>query len=264
MFKPVVGADDVMKVKEQRLNRVGLSYNCKRCGLPKKGHVCLMEEKDDKVEAKAKAKEEAKGKAKEEAKEKKPAKAKSSSSTDATIASQPPPASEAAAEKKKATGTKRRKQEDDDDVPSDGPMPPPPVMCQTVAAGLAVPVKAARRSPRRMEVSAEDAALLEELEFEQPPVLDRPPSLITPEDSEVPRCGPSSVMSTISAPPASLASASNIFSPGQFMASNFLDTPTGMNSVALSPGTLAALGATLTSPGLRSGLRGGLRSAGKR
>lgn len=28
--------------KEERAYRVGLSYACKRCGLPKKGHVCLV------------------------------------------------------------------------------------------------------------------------------------------------------------------------------------------------------------------------------
>ena len=28
------------KEKEKRLNRVGLSYRCGRCGMPKKGHVC--------------------------------------------------------------------------------------------------------------------------------------------------------------------------------------------------------------------------------
>ena len=32
--------------KERRLNRVGLSYRCKVCGLPKKGHVCLGEGAD--------------------------------------------------------------------------------------------------------------------------------------------------------------------------------------------------------------------------
>ena len=32
---------EMPKEKERRLNRVGLSYRCKVCGLPKKGHVCL-------------------------------------------------------------------------------------------------------------------------------------------------------------------------------------------------------------------------------
>lgn len=30
--------------KEKRMNRVGLSYRCSRCGQPKKGHVCLLED----------------------------------------------------------------------------------------------------------------------------------------------------------------------------------------------------------------------------
>lgn len=30
------------KDKERRLNRVGLSYRCGRCGQPKKGHVCML------------------------------------------------------------------------------------------------------------------------------------------------------------------------------------------------------------------------------
>ena len=31
---------ETKKEKERRLNRVGLSYRCGRCGMPKKGHVC--------------------------------------------------------------------------------------------------------------------------------------------------------------------------------------------------------------------------------
>ena len=31
-----------VKEKERRLHRVGLSYKCKRCGQPKKGHVCPL------------------------------------------------------------------------------------------------------------------------------------------------------------------------------------------------------------------------------
>lgn len=34
-------AAEAKKEKERRLNRVGLSYRCGRCGQPKKGHVCV-------------------------------------------------------------------------------------------------------------------------------------------------------------------------------------------------------------------------------
>ena len=33
--------------RERRLNRVGLSYRCGRCGQPKKGHVCTVPDGDD-------------------------------------------------------------------------------------------------------------------------------------------------------------------------------------------------------------------------
>ena len=33
--------------RERRLNRVGLSYRCGRCGQPKKGHVCTVAEGDE-------------------------------------------------------------------------------------------------------------------------------------------------------------------------------------------------------------------------
>ena len=33
--------------RERRLNRVGLSYRCGRCGMPKKGHVCNVAEGDE-------------------------------------------------------------------------------------------------------------------------------------------------------------------------------------------------------------------------
>ena len=83
-------------------------------------------------------------------------------------------------------------------------------------------------------------ALLEELDL----AMQRPPSVITPEDGEGARAGPSS----ITAPPSSTFSASDMFSPGQLM-THLLGTPTPAITPGLSPGTLNELGNMLQSPG---------------
>ena len=71
----------------------------------------------------------------------------------------------------------------------------------------------------------------------------RPPSVITPEDGEHARPGPSS----LNPAPSSVVSASDLFSPGQLM-SHLLGTPTPAITPGLSPGTLNELGNMLQSP----------------
>jgi hypothetical protein len=80
--------------------------------------------------------------------------------------------------------------------------------------------------------------LLEELDL----AMQRPPSVITPDDGDPNRAGGPSSMG-----PNSLVSASDMFSPGQLM-THLLGTPTPAITPGLSPGTLNELGNMLQSP----------------
>ena len=225
---------DNSKVKEQRAYRVGLSYACKRCGLPKKGHKCLFSTGAS-VDGEA---------GQEGASQKK---VKSNPSKDAKK-----PNPDDASDEMKAPSSKKRVRKEDGKGASE----------EDVNAGPA------SQASKHDHVAAEDAVLLAELlEFNQ---TQRPPSLLTPEDGDASRCGvPGGMISAISAPPPSLASASNMFSPSQFMTNLGTPTPvtitpghrfqTGLSPgitsghgfhSGLSPGTLNALASGPPSPGL--------------
>lgn len=243
-------AEGAKKEKERRLNRVGLSYRCGRCGQPKKGHVCNGTvpdgdgdgddigggdngEKADKSDLSAEPKE---------PKEKKPPKRKKdkcesragrggmdldsdSIFKDIKSVLQTPStdgrggSGSDTSGAPSGSGPKRRKKDDKSS------MPPPPVVASSADA----------------ETRAEKTALLEELDI----AMQRPPSVITPEDGEHARGGPSSM----NAAPSSLVSASDMFSPGQLM-THLLGTPTPAITPGLSPGTLNELGNMLAhTPG---------------
>ena len=113
-----------------------------------------------------------------------------------------------------AKKNKRKKGDDLSEMP-----PPPPVLDEKAAA---------------------KSALLEELDI----AMQRPPSLITPEDGTgAPFPAPLSTGA-----PSSVLSASDMFSPGQLM-THLLGTPTPAITPGLSPGTLNELGNMLQSPG---------------
>lgn len=227
--------------KQSRLNRVGLSYACKKCGLPKKGHVCLVTDEAARAFAESKTKEK-KPPEKKEKKEKAP-KVDGEGSLDEDsifkdIKSMLPDGFEGAGKKKKESGSKKRKAD------GKGISPPPPLFVPPSLIGNG-----------SGKLSAEAAALLGELDFDQAALPfrrsspRRPPSLITPEDmsTAIHAAGPSSLMSAIQVPPASLMSASGVFSPGQLM-SLLKGSPAPALTPGLSPGTIEALGAMLPSP----------------
>jgi len=237
------GSGETKKEKERRLNRVGLSYRCGRCGMPKKGHVCTgvaRESEDSDVPLVQGASAAAAA----------PAGVKTPTNAAGASASQTAgtpgiwdldsdsifkdiksvlqtPAGGAAGgggsskagagepKEKKKGGTKKKKG-------AAAEMPPPPAMPAVVA-----------------ERAAEKSALLEELDI----AMQRPPSVITPEDGAGAAGGPSSLGA-----PSSLVSASDMFSPGQLM-THLLGTPTPAITPGLSPGTLNELGNMLQSPG---------------
>lgn len=277
------------KEKERRLNRVGLSYRCGRCGQPKKGHVCTGQAGEG-AEGEASgggegegAKPAASTEAAPPEPQKKPSKKvkkdkegkekeggwdldsesifkdiKSVLQTPASVVDTPPAGGKAgsssnanggkgashvpwgpsragpqtaqrlvptppavtvplpAVHAAKPSGSKRRKKGQGDEE-----MPPPPTASSALAA-------------------EQKTALLEELHI----AMQRPPSVITPEDGEQTRGGPSS----INPAPSSLVSATDMFSPGQLM-SHLLGTPTPAITPGLSPGTLNELGNMLQSPG---------------
>ena len=236
--KMAIPANESKIEKERRLNRVGLSYRCGRCGQPKKGHVCngvgeggeLGAEDVGLLGAALAPAEPKEKKVKKAKKEKEPkvivsvgdledsptgqwALDSESIFKDIKTVLQTPGGEGKGSSKAKASGSKRRKK---DEAKA---MPPPPVLA---------------------EKAAEKSALLEELDI----AMQRPPSLITPEDGDNCRAGPSSM----NPPPSSLVSASDMFSPGQLM-THLLGTPTPAITPGLSPGTLNELGNMLQSPG---------------
>jgi len=244
------------KVKEARPTRVGLSYNCKYCGQPKKGHVCLLKpgagaaapastkpKKAAEEKKKASAKGEGKGGASGGAKAGEgSASAAADVADDKDVLPLPLPGnSDGDGEMQakaggKSSGAKRRASQGGSKSAKRA-APASPVLAHSVSA-----------STTKTEVTAEDAALLADLEFDHN--TQRPPSLITPEDVthhyEAARGAPlSSMMSSMMAPPASLASATNAFTPGQLM--NNMFSPPAITP-GLSPGTLDALGSVLVSP----------------
>lgn len=235
---------ETKKEKEKRLNRVGLSYRCGRCGLPKKGHVCIGtgpgEGGADAVSVGGSTNKSPLG---SDASETALGSGGASNDTppggswdldsdsifkDIKSVLQTPTAPMAApaggkaakagkaanANGKASGGSKRAKAAAKN-------MPPPPVMAEV----------------------ASRSELLEELDF----ALQRPPSVITPEDGEgnrAPAGGPGS----LGVAPSSLVSATDMFSPGQLM-THLLGTPTPAITPGLSPGTLNELGNMLQSPG---------------
>ena len=226
---------ETKKEKERRMNRVGLSYRCGRCGLPKKGHVCVgtvdgMPLDGSGLGMPMKISPASDG-----------SEAGGSSTTPpggrwdldsesifkdikSVLQAPPPPAAGGAGGKangKAGGGSKRRASKSKGDMPP--PMPP-----------HIVPAVVAERA-------AEKTQLLEELDI----AMQRPPSVITPDDGDHSRSagGPSSLGA-----PSSLVSASDMFSPGQLM-THLLGTPTPAITPGLSPGTLNELGNMLQSPG---------------
>ncbi|KAL1500644.1 hypothetical protein AB1Y20_013292 [Prymnesium parvum] len=214
---------ETKREKERRLNRVGLSYRCGRCGQPKKGHVCHLAEGET-LEGMA------------------PAGADEYSEGEKTPGIAWDLDSEALFKDIKSVLSK--------------PMTPsvrsgaPSALGYVVNDGGSSSARGAATEPRGKPtkskrkpsasakgaasapaVTSEKLAILKELDIE----MQRPPSLITPDEAEgrpgVP--GPSSL-------------ASDMFSPGQLM-STLLGTPTP-GPQGLSPGTLNELGNLLQSP----------------
>lgn len=210
--------DDIQLVeKERRLNRVGLSYRCKYCGLPKKGHVCLGKPAASSGDGSGGGDDEAKAEAKVKSKPKVATEKEADKGDDegeiwdAAAICRDIKAVVPAGEKK-AAAKRKRKEEDKGSGKEKAAMSAPPL-------------------PRVS--TAEKAALREEFEAV------RPPSLITPEDSEGMRGPPSSM----AAPPASLLSTTSmgaLFSPSMFMTN--LGTPAPVLTPGLSPGTFDAIG----------------------
>ena len=188
------------KEKERRVYRVGLSYACKHCGQPKKGHKCtLIAPPGDGV---ADPSEE-----KPIVEKKRPAKDPSK------------PADEGASKTEKTSSEKRPKKEAARETPQ----------ARTVPDAIEEP-RTSIRAPVAGLVGHEDAVRLAELlEFNNPL---RPPSLITPEDVEAPDVEAALALSSMSAPPASFASAPTLFSPSQFI------TMMGTPAPAITPGPL--------------------------
>lgn len=218
--------------KLARPERVGLTYRCKYCGLPKRGHVCLVGPSGAGGEAKGSG---SKPKKQKEKSEKQLAKQDSDATQEGEAAWDaksifkdiksvlPAPGSE---KKKKSSGSKRKKKDE-----------------EAEDEGSSTPLQA-------LSVAAEQAQKLQdEFEFEVPRSMPRPPPcVITPDDGDGTLAGPNSAgPCSMSAPPASLASVS-AFTPGQLM-SHFLDTPAPPITAHLSPGTLQALSVDVASPG---------------
>jgi len=231
-------AAEAKKEKERRLNRVGLSYRCGRCGQPKKGHVCVggpeggAAVQPPVIEGISPGSEGSSGVNRTPPGVSPNALAgisptggwdldsdsifkdiKSVLQTPAGSSSvaPPPPAKPSNANGK--AGKKRGSA-------AYSKMPPPPVVGNAV-------------------VASEKSQLLEELDI----AMQRPPSVITPEDGDHSRGGGPSSLGA----PSSLVSASDMFSPGQLM-THLLGTPTPAITPGLSPGTLNELGNMLQSP----------------
>lgn len=223
---------EAKKEKEKRLNRVGLSYRCGRCGKPKKGHVCIV----------------ADGEGADEVADPSPA---------ALPPARTPPQATISAPQS-ANGSWGDLDSDNifHDIKS--------VLHGTPGSN---DVKGTRKSARRAAANEEsgrpqrkvaatgkqgrggreEVELLEEVEI----AMHRPPALITPDDQDGARPGG----------PSSLPSASDMFSPGVLM-HQLLGTPTpggpaatsiggGLNSIGvqgISPGSLNELGNLLQSP----------------
>jgi len=189
--------DAKKKDKEQRTYRVGLSYTCKRCGQPKKGHVCTVAS-DGAVGTGS-----SDGTRPKPNEKKRPAKEVTKSAT--------PDASKASSDAKKDTA-KRARHADAEEATPTRVLPP------AATKALAAPI------------TPEDSILLTEL-LDRVDDAQRPPTLVTPEDDEpAPELLPFGMLSKLSPPPASLASTTNLFSPGQFL--TMLGTP----APAITPG----------------------------
>merc|ERR1719506_3028618 len=246
---------ETKKEKERRLNRVGLSYRCGRCGQPKKGHVCVGGPGPDGADAGSTATATTSKKSPSEGSD-------GAAAADGAVGTPPNGtwdldsdsifkdikhvlqtpvmgggASGKAANGGKANGkangggakasggSKRRSganaKNNSKDNANAANIPPP------MPAGIVNAVVAER--------AAEKSQLLEELDI----AMQRPPSVITPEDGETRSAlaGPSS----LGPAPSSLVSATDMFSPGQLM-THLLGTPTPTPTPGLSPGPLNELG----------------------
>ena len=222
---PMATLSEDKPAKEQRLYRVGLSYACKRCGLPKKGHVCAMKEGDAPSKPAGK---------------KRQAKGSSKSGLDAVQSGD-------------ALQDNKRPRTADDSLPSQTQS----AVESSSSSGGNLGADDRGSDAKGAPTVSEDAALLGKL-LEDVRETQRPPSLITPGDGDAPRCAmPQGMMSAISALPTSLTSPwcntpQLSLSPGQFMLCT--PAPTGSPSLqfpgGLSPATLNAVGAPLSSPGL--------------
>ena len=290
------------KEKERRLNRVGLSYRCGRCGQPKKGHTCVGEAEGMDEEGAASGEGGAPLVADASGiieaaipqppkKKSKAAKAAAAAAAANAMATPPPTGNTASADGISPTSQMYL---DSDSIfkdiksvlqqPSGGSAnggsagkasggaakggsgeggegkkrkrPSKGAKAAAVAAAAAVGVDLAGEMPPPpavpFERNAEKSALLEELDL----AMQRPPSVITPEESDSMRTGVGP--SSLTAAPSSLVSASDMFSPGQLM-THLLGTPTPALTPGLSPGTLNELGNMLQSPGamLASAQKGG-------
>ena len=268
------------KEKERRLNRVGLSYRCGHCGMPKKGHTC---EGSLAAAAAAAVGPDGKPLAPDAGPVLAPPKKKSKS------ANKTPPVASARAVIADISPTSQMYLDSDSIFNDIKSVLQQPAGGSGGSAGGAVDGsggggggsgggkgssegKKRKRSRAKGAVAAaaaaqaiglggempppppglheqaarsEKSALLEELDLAMS--QQRPPSVITPDESDSMRtAGPSS----LTAAPSSLVSASDMFSPGQLM-THLLGTPTpALTTPGLSPGTLNELGNMLQSPGV--------------
>jgi len=221
---------EAKKEKEKRLNRVGLSYRCGRCGKPKKGHVCIGGDGSAADEAEA------------------PPEALPPAVT-------PPPATISAPQSANGSWGDL----DSDNIFHDikSVLHGTPASSETKGTRKSERRAAANKDSGRLqrkvpalgkEGREKETELLEEVEI----AMHRPPALITPDDADGARPGG----------PSSLVSASDMFSPGVLM-HQLLGTPTpggpappsavggGLNSIGvqgISPGSLNELGNLLQSP----------------
>ena len=260
---------ETKKEKEKRLNRVGLSYRCGRCGQPKKGHVCIGEGGPigaPDVAPPAAAAPLASMKMHS------PSDGGGSDGLggDAGPASRTPPSggwdldSESIFKDIKSVLQ----------TPASAVIPAPGLGSGgggrgggvggasgldangKVGGGAAGGGGGGKRRgsgvttanmppPVVAEKAAERSQLLEELDI----AMQRPPSVITPDEHDNGSRGSAGAgPSSVGLAPSSLVSASDMFSPGQLM-THLLGTPTPAITPGLSPGTLNELGNMLQSPG---------------
>jgi len=237
--KQKMTAEQKKHEKERRLNRVGLSYRCGRCGMPKKGHVCIGGD----------------GAPPAASKQPPPVPGASPGSDGSNGAGRTPPGvSPTGLSGISPTGGwdldsesifKDIKSVLQTPAPLAVPVPPPnkgsngKASSKRSKANSKMPPPALIPAVMAEKSAAEKSQLLEELDI----AMQRPPSVITPDDGDGSRGGPGPA----SLGPSSMMSASDMFSPGQLM-THLLGTPTPAITPGLSPGTLNELGNMLQSP----------------